>query len=475
MPAIERSSGRRTRSRSASDAAGAIAAQKLDLDGVHRIDVGVAQSDGLLDDCVSIEEVLRTDDSPHGVDGEGVLLGDRREEARVVHEVEVPLGDLEARLRQSHLEVLDERPEEGPLAVEAAQIAHAHRREGAAAPVPGREEAAVLRPGEDPRDGAERREVVVGGRTARRAGSDLEQRELVDRRELPEEGEEAIVPPDEIAVPLLGATRHRLEQLPRAVRRRRPGYLGKRRQERCGHRRLEVAIREAREAVLEGHGLTLLGQLQTTGRMPRRLGEDRGMRRAASTSGAAAAAVEDRQLHVSGCRELDERALGLVDLPLRGEVAPVLARVGVAHHHLEPPVAGDAGIVEERFDDSGCGSEVGDRLEERDHGERLVGHVERAQHVLRAARPRDDDGVERLGSVPRTGTRDRREGLSYSSARPAEIVGVDAYVELREVESEQLDATAKRGEPPVRNACRAPLAQAAVDHVEIGGQLGADS
>ena len=53
--------------------------------------------------------------------------------------------------------------------------------------------------------------------------------------------------------------------------------------------------------------------------------------------GRAAAAVEDRQLDAAGGRDARQLLLRAVDLPLRGEVAAVLARVGVADHHLEAP------------------------------------------------------------------------------------------------------------------------------------------
>ena len=52
---------------------------------------------------------------------------------------------------------------------------------------------------------------------------------------------------------------------------------------------------------------------------------------------------------------------------------------------------------------------------------------------------------------------------------------MDADVELGEVEAEELDTTAKRGEPSVRDTRRLPASQAAVDHVEVGGELAADS
>ena len=67
----------------------------------------------------------------------------------------------------------------------------------------------------------------------------------------------------------------------------------------------------------------------------RRLGEDRRVRRATATPGAAAAAVEHRQLDAALTREPRELLLRAEDLPLGGDDSAVLARVRVADHHLE--------------------------------------------------------------------------------------------------------------------------------------------
>ena len=63
------------------------------------------------------------------------------------------------------------------------------------------------------------------------------------------------------------------------------------------------------------------------------------MRRPAAAAGAAAAAVEDRQLDRVRARDVGERLLRAVDRPLRGEVPAVLPRVGVADHHLRASAA----------------------------------------------------------------------------------------------------------------------------------------
>src|SRR5206468_11105567 len=150
-----------------------------------------------------------------GVDRARMLLGERGEEAAVVHELEVSLGDVEARLRERHLEVLDERAEEGPLAVEAPQLARLRGGERGPAPVPGGQEAPVLRPREDPRDRAERREVVVALRPPSRTRADLEQGELVDGRELAEELDEAVAFPHERPVGPVGVPGKLREELAR--------------------------------------------------------------------------------------------------------------------------------------------------------------------------------------------------------------------------------------------------------------------
>ena len=126
IPAIERSSGRLR-----GLVAAAPGAQQLDLDRVHRIDVRVAQPDRALHDRVAVEQLVRLDDREHRVDRAPMLVGERRPEPVAIgsrrHERDVGLGDLEARLRERHLEVLDERAEERPLARRAAAARRAAR------------------------------------------------------------------------------------------------------------------------------------------------------------------------------------------------------------------------------------------------------------------------------------------------------------------------------------------------------------
>ena len=139
---------------------------------------------------------------------------------------------------------------------------------------------------------------------------------------------------------------------------------------------LEVALGEAREAVLERDRLALLRQLQAAVDRTRGLGEDACVRRSAAPAGRAAAAVEDRQLDITVGGDARQLLLRAVDLPLRGEIAAVLARVGVAHHHLEA-AAGTA--IEDLLDEGAGSAEVGDRLEQR--------HALRARLRLRERAP----------------------------------------------------------------------------------------
>ena len=147
------------------------------------------------------------------------------------------------------------------------------------------------------------------------------------------------------------------------LRRRVGRYFGKRREQRPGQRRLEVAVREPGEAVLERDRLALLGQLQPPGRVAGGLRENRGVRRPAAPARAPAAPVEDRQLDFSFPRDLDELFLCAVDRPLCGEEAAVLTGVGIADHHLEAAIAILHSLCETRIgeqfaDDGRCAAEV---------------------------------------------------------------------------------------------------------------------
>ena len=166
------------------------AAQQLDLDRVHRVDVGVAQLDRALHDRVAVEQLVapRRSRAPP----RPCARAPRRSRPRAGrgrrrrHELEVAARDLEARLRERHLEVVDERAEERPARGRAAAAPRGRLAVGAAPsavpqPYQAGSSAAVLRPGEDPRDRAQRAEVVARS-SGRRAGPRADRRAARARR-----------------------------------------------------------------------------------------------------------------------------------------------------------------------------------------------------------------------------------------------------------------------------------------------------
>jgi hypothetical protein len=173
-------------------------------------------------------------------------------------------------------------------------------------------------------------------------------------------------------------------------------------------------------------------------------------------------------------------AVGAEHLPLGGEVPAVLARVGVPHHHLEPGPStpyetAESRLLEQVLDDAGRRAERGDRLEERHERELeacVLGHVERGEHVGRRGGAGHDQGVECLCAMHLAYARDGADCLGHSLRPGVELVGVQAHVELREVEAEQLDPAPERGQPSVRHALRPVRAQARVDHREVGREVG---
>src|SRR4029079_12715609 len=169
------------------------ALQKLDLDRVHGVDVRVPQADRLLEDGMAVEQGMRLDDLEHGIPGAVVLRAEDAEdplrEDIVADELEVALGDSHARLRERHLEVLDEGAEERPPAEERPKIFDRNGAEPGARAEPGGNDAAGLRPREHPRDRAESLELAGSRRLrpGRWSRPDLEKGQLVERRERSQE------------------------------------------------------------------------------------------------------------------------------------------------------------------------------------------------------------------------------------------------------------------------------------------------
>ena len=96
--------------------------------------------------------------------------------------------------------------------------------------------------------------------------------------------------------------------------------------------------------------------------------------------------------------------------------------------------------------------------------------VAHAQHVLGRRRARHDHRAERLLAVPLARGRDRVEEPADARLGIDEVARVHADVEPGEVQPEDLDAPAQRGERPVGDPRAAVRAQAPVEQREILGE-----
>ena len=248
-----------------------------------------------------------------------------------------------------------QRPMERPQALEARPAAAIEvRLERGPDPVPARQVRPRLRPGEDPRDGAEAvepdlrrrgrcpRGVVRRGRAPAGSGdrprTESEPRDLGDRRGTGEHPKE----PGHVDEAAIRGPRERRElgEDEGAVGRRavdRRLVLRARREERRGDDLLEMASGDLRAGVVGRDHLALLGEPEPARDRAGRLGEDGPARRTAAAPDRPAAAVEQRQRDAVAAGHRDERALRLVERPVRGEEPGLLGRVGVAEHHLLAP------------------------------------------------------------------------------------------------------------------------------------------
>ncbi len=243
----------------------------------------------------------------------------------------------------------------------------------------------------------------------------LSKRELVHRRECSEEGDEPRIL-NEFAVRRARALGERCdERRIHVLLSTAPCEHGR------GERGLEVAVRELRQPVLERDRLALLGDLQV--RVG--LGEDGIEGRAAPASGAAAASVEHGERDVVPPRDLRERDERGADLPLSGEIARVLRRVGVADHHL---------AAQQFLVDSRRGAERLNRFEQRDDVRRRRQRAN-TDYVLGRRDAGHDHGLARSG-----------EKTANALVRVDRVARVHAHLDVGEVEVEELDTAAQRGE-----------------------------
>ncbi len=152
---------------------------------------------------MAVEQLARADDREHGVDRALVLVDHERVHALALgalgHELEVQAADPQARLREAHLDVLDERPEERPVAVHAraacAALPALSASGPSAVPTPYQAGSSVRFCVHEKTHGIARSPESSPPPAGPAGGprADLEQRELVDRREAVEELGERLV------------------------------------------------------------------------------------------------------------------------------------------------------------------------------------------------------------------------------------------------------------------------------------------
>ena len=466
MPAIERRSGRLT----CLVAGLAPAAEELDLDRVHRVDVGIPEPDRALHDRVAVEQLARLDDLEHGRDRALVLGADRLVQARVLDEVEVAgarsRGSTSRASSRGSRRASGRRPSRGRGGAARATSAPAK-----AVPQPyhagSRQRFCV----HAKTQGIARSEPRSSPPSGRRAGREPISSSASSSTgvKLRKNGTKALVLPDERR----GRRRTRAprEPLERRPARRPAGSDPAT----SGNADRSVAASAASRLRYARPGRPYLNEIVSPCSVSLRRpgGWPAGWARIAACVGPPPRPVlPPRPWKIVSSiprsrRERGERLLRAVDLPLRRQVAAVLARVRVADHHLEAAAAllDDARrtrLVEQRLDDRGRRAQVGDRLEERhrrDARAGLVGESTTASTSAARRRAGDDHRVERALPEPALRIARRRRSVSRTRGSAGQLRRVEAHVELRDVEAEELDAAAQGGEPAVGDA-RAAVSRA---------------
>ncbi len=197
------------------------------------------------------------------------------------------------------------------------------------------------------------------------------------------------------------------------------------------------------------------------------------MRRPSAPTGGAAPAVEHGEHDAALPCHLGELLLGAVDLPLRRQIATVLAGVRVAHHHLEPWARA---AIEKLLDERPGATQVCDRLEQGNALERrprLSCEALGGKDVVRGARHRDDQAIDRLGAMPRLCGCGRGQRATQPLVRFPDGRGMHPDVELRKMEPERAGTRAKVGQAAIRDPCSAMRAEKGVELVEVREQRSA--
>ena len=176
-----------------------------------------------------------------------------------------------------------------------------------------------------------------------------------------------------------------------------------------GCENFEVPPPQLRVRVLGRDHLTLLGDANCALHSTAGLRQDRLVARTSAAAHRPATAVEQTKRNAVTPEDLDQRNLGLVELPARSHEAAVLVRVGIAEHHLlnvaarneEPPVLRNP---QEIVHDTGTLTEIRNGLEER-HDVEIERAFRRSQQASLLQEHADLEHVRRA-----TGLRDHVVG-----------------------------------------------------------------
>ena len=305
-----------------------------------------------------VEQLVGLDDLEHRGDRARVLVGDRRPERVVARRA----ADTRARSPCSTSRASSRGSARacGRTATPGrAAAARRRRRDANAVPQPYHDgsSAAVLRPREDPRDRAQRREVVLALRPARGTRADVEQRELVDRRERAEERRRSRGSSTSARYTLAASAS--ASSATSAVSPSAPA---------SGNAASSVAASADSRLRCASPGSPYLNAIVSpcSVTFSRPGGSPCGCARIAAYVGPPPRpALPPRPWKTVSSdaappRDVGERDERAADLPLRREVARVLRRVRVADHHLAA-----ADRVEQLLVDARRGAQRVDRLEER--------------------------------------------------------------------------------------------------------------
>src|SRR5262249_26431201 len=146
--------------------------------------------------------------------------------------------------------------------------------------------------------------------------------------------------------------------------------LQQRRFQRRGGENLQVALAYLGLGVFAGDPLAFFRSADRALDGSAGLRENRLITGTAAAADRPAAAMEQAQFDATAAADLDQRDLGLIEFPSRGQITPILVAVGITQHYFLGPAAAleEAPVFtqsEQRIHHAAAIAEIGNRLEQR--------------------------------------------------------------------------------------------------------------